>query len=145
MPGAVSVETSRVFAGAHEAWGVRLDFGQAAARIHGRDGAVDHVETTDGRRLPAELVVFGIGVLPNVSLASEAGLDVENGIRVGSNLLTSDPAISAIGDCVSFPNPHSGELIRLQSVQNATDQSRAISASILWKPGPYISLPWFWT
>jgi NADPH-dependent 2,4-dienoyl-CoA reductase/sulfur reductase-like enzyme len=145
MPRAVSVEMSRVFARAHEAWGVRLDFGQALARIHGRDGAVDHVETADGRYLSAQLVVFGIGVLPNVSLASEAGLEIGNCIRVGSNLLTSDPAISAIGDCASFPNPHSGELIRLESVQNATDQARAVSARIVGRPRPYRAVPWFWT
>ena len=145
MPRAVSVEMSDVFARAHGGWGVGLHFRQGLARIHGRNGTVDHVETTDGRRLRAELVVFGIGVLPNVALASEAGLDIENGIRVGSDLLTSDPAISAIGDCASFPILPSADVIRLESVQNATDQARAVSKRIVGKPEPYAAVPWFWT
>ena len=145
MARAVSVEMSRLFAQAHEAWGVKLDFRQGLARIHGTRGKVAGVETTDGRRLPAELVVFGIGVLPNLELASEAGLAIENGIRVGSDLLTSDPAISAIGDCASFPSLHTGEAIRLESVQNATDQARTVAARIVGKAAPYTAVPWFWT
>ena len=96
---------SELFRAAHERWGVKLDFAQGLTRIDGSDGEVTAIETTDRRALPADLVVFGIGVLPNVALAAEAGLDIENGIRVDTDLLTSDPSISAIGDCASFPSP----------------------------------------
>ena len=56
-----------------------------------------------GERLPAELIVIGVGIIPNVELAAEAGLDVENGVKTGEALLTFDPVISALGDCACFP------------------------------------------
>jgi len=145
MARALSTEMSRFFAKAHERWGVRLDFSQGLARIEGSGGRVTGVETTDGRRLAADVVVFGIGVLPNVQLAAEAGLDIENGIKVDPYLSTSDPAISAIGDCAAFPSPHTTERIRLESVQNATDQARTVAARLAAKAAPYTAVPWFWT
>lgn len=145
MARAVSVETSEFFRVAHESWGVKLDFMQGLACIEGRDGTVTGIETTDGRKLPADLVVFGIGVLPNVAIAAEAGLDIENGIRVDADLLTSDPSISAIGDCSSFPSRHAQRHIRLESVQNAADQARCVAARLTGKGAPYSAVPWFWT
>ncbi|MOA16574.1 Rhodocoxin reductase [compost metagenome] len=104
------------------------------------------METSDGRKLPADLVVFGIGVIPNTQLASEAGLAIENGIRVDANLLTSDPHISALGDVACFPCLQNGEHpTRLESVQNAADQARNVAARLLGKQAPYSALPWFWT
>src|ERR1700751_4757669 len=88
----------------------------------------------------------GSGVLPNVQLAAEAGLDVENGIRVDAHLVTSDPAISAIGDCAQFPSREAGGTVRLESVQNATDQARTVAARLAGKPAHlYAAVPWFWT
>jgi NADPH-dependent 2,4-dienoyl-CoA reductase/sulfur reductase-like enzyme len=145
MARAVSKQMSKFFAGAHAGWGVNLDFGRGLARIEGVDGKVAGVELTGGRKLPADLVVFGIGVLPNVKLAAEAGLDIENGIKVDRHLLTSDPTITAIGDCALFPGQHPGSLIRLESVQNATDQGRAVAARLVGKAAPYAAVPWFWT
>jgi 3-phenylpropionate/trans-cinnamate dioxygenase ferredoxin reductase subunit len=98
-----------------------------------------------GEVLPADLVVYGIGVLPNVELASEAMLTVSNGIIVDTQLLTSDPAISAIGDVVSFPSRWAAQHIRLESVQNAVDQAKTVAARLIGKPTSYTSLPWFWT
>jgi 3-phenylpropionate/trans-cinnamate dioxygenase ferredoxin reductase subunit len=90
--------------------------------------------------------VYGIGVLPNAELASEAGLAVHNGIAVDAQLLTSDPAVSAIGDVVSFPSPWAQQPIRLESVQNAVDQAKAVAARLMGKPtANYAALPWFWT
>lgn len=146
MARAVSVEMSHLFRQAHEGWGVRFDFRQGLARIEGKEGKVCGAETSDGRKLAADLVVFGIGVIPNVKLATEAGLDIENGIRVDANLLTSDPHISALGDAACFPClQNDEEPTRLESVQNAVDQARTIAARLLGKPAPYTALPWFWT
>lgn len=146
MARAVSTEMSQLFRQAHESWGVKFDFRQGLTRIDGKDGKVSGVETSDGRKLPADLVVFGIGVIPNTQLASEAGLAIENGIRVDSNLLTSDPHISALGDVACFPCLQNGEQpTRLESVQNAADQARNVAARLLGKPAPYSALPWFWT
>lgn len=146
MARAVSAEMSQLFRQAHEAWGVKFDFRQGLTRIDGSDGKVSGVVTSDGRTLPADLVVFGIGVIPNTQLASEAGLAIENGIRVDANLLTSDANISAIGDVACFPCLHNGERpTRLESVQNAADQARNVAARLLGKPVTFNALPWFWT
>lgn len=145
MARALTVETSAFFARAHQAWGVRLDLGQGLARIMGDRGRVAGIETTDGRKLPADLVVVGIGVLPNVALAAEAALDIENGIRVDSHLATSDPTISAIGDCAAFPLPQGDAHVRLESVQNASDQAKSVAARLLGRPAAYAPVPWFWS
>lgn len=145
MARAVSAETAAFFAQAHRDWGVKLDFGQGLSRIEGGAEGVNGVVLTNGRRLPADLVVFGIGVLPNQQIAAEAGLDIENGIRVDPFLVTSDQRISAIGDCAMFPSQHAGGTIRLESVQNAADQGRAVAARLTGKGAPYAAVPWFWT
>jgi NADPH-dependent 2,4-dienoyl-CoA reductase/sulfur reductase-like enzyme len=145
MARAVSPAMSQLFANAHETWGVKIEFGQGLARIEGDGGRVHGVETTGGRKRAADIVVFGIGVLPNVAIAAEAGLDIDNGIKVDAGLLTCDPAISAIGDCASFPSSYSGQHIRLESVQNAADQGRAVAARLMGKPSAYAAVPWFWS
>jgi 3-phenylpropionate/trans-cinnamate dioxygenase ferredoxin reductase component len=145
MARAISPAMSQLFADAHASWGVKIDFGQGLARIDGDGGRVTRVETTDGRTHPADIVVVGVGVLPNVAIAAEAGLDIDNGIKVDAELLTSDPAISAIGDCASFPSPYAGSHIRLESVQNAADQGRAVAARLMGRAAPYAAVPWFWS
>lgn len=145
MARAVSREMSDAFRAAHHSWGVHLDFHQGLRRIDGDNGKVCAVRTSDGRVLPADLVVFGIGVIPNVRLAEEAGLDVENGIKVDARLLTRDPAISAIGDVASFPSHFVERHLRLESVQNAMDQARVVAARLMGKPARYSALPWFWS
>jgi 3-phenylpropionate/trans-cinnamate dioxygenase ferredoxin reductase subunit len=144
MARAVSEPTAQFIRRAHEGWGVRFDFGQALTAIDG-EGHVTGVETSDGRRLPADLVVYGIGVVPETELAEEAGLAIENGIRVDDRMLTSDPGISAIGDAASFPSAHTGGRIRLESVQNAVDQARHVAARLLGASVGYDALPWFWS
>lgn len=146
MARAVSPDMSALFRAAHESWGVHFNFRAGVSEIIGEGGQVSAVVTADGRTLPADLVVYGIGVIPNVSLALEAGLDIDNGIRVDSSLLSSDPNISALGDVACFPCAHHGEQpIRLESVQNAVDQGRLVAARLVGKPAPYAALPWFWT
>jgi NADPH-dependent 2,4-dienoyl-CoA reductase/sulfur reductase-like enzyme len=145
MARAISRPMSAFFEQAHRGWGVRFHFGQGVSCIEGRDGRVSAVLTSNGQRLPADLVVYGIGVLPNVQLAADAGLEVDNGIRVDASLLTADPAISAIGDAVAFPCAHADSLARLESVQNAVDHARNVAARLVGKPAPYAALPWFWS
>ena len=147
----VCVETSQFFAEAHRRTGVEFGFGAQAVRIAGRPsgfmgGKVDHIELADGRKLPADLVLVSIGVIPNGELAASAGLSVQNGIVVDAELKTADPAISAIGDCASFPCVHAGgAMTRLEAVQNAADHARAVADRICGKPHPYTALPWFWS
>ena len=114
MARAISPAMSQLFADAHALWGVKIDFGQGLARIDGDGRRVTGVDTTDGRKRPADIVVFGIGVLPTVAVAAEAGLDIDNGIKVDAMLVTSDPTISAIGDCAAFPSPFADSYIRLE-------------------------------
>ena len=146
MARAISPQMSEVFRAAHESWGVHFNFRSAVSEIEGDNGRAVAVITADGRRLPADLVVYGIGVVPNVSLALEAGLSIDNGIKVSASLLTSDPNISALGDVAAFPCLQNGsQLTRLESVQNACDQGKLIAARLMGKPAPYSALPWFWT
>jgi 3-phenylpropionate/trans-cinnamate dioxygenase ferredoxin reductase subunit len=98
-----------------------------------------------GSRLPAGLVIAGIGVLPNESLARDAGLPVNNGIVVDEHLRTEDENIYAVGDCASHPNPFAGGRVRIESVQNAIDQAVCVAGAITGRCTPYRDVPWFWT
>jgi 3-phenylpropionate/trans-cinnamate dioxygenase ferredoxin reductase component len=141
----VSEPVSRFFTDAHLCWGAKFSLGTGVVQICGDNGRVSAVDTTDGRRLPADLVLICIGVIPNAELARDAGLTVENGIVVDEHLATSDPAIFAIGDCASFPTPFASGRVRLESVQNAVDQGRCVAASLAGRPEPYEKVPWFWS
>ena len=142
---AVSPTMSTFFLEAHKAFGAifRLETGVTA--IRGVDGHVAEVELSDGTRLPADIVIVGVGVTAEDALAREAGLVCENGIVVDEYMATSDPAISAIGDCAQFPSLMLGAPLRLESVQNATDQARALARRLVGKPEVYNALPWFWS
>ncbi|HJU18262.1 MAG TPA: FAD-dependent oxidoreductase [Stellaceae bacterium] len=141
----VSAETSRFYTEAHRGWGAELLLGTGVARILGREGRAEAVETGDGRRLPADLVLVCIGVVPNTELAAGAGLAVANGIVVDEELKTADPAIFAIGDCANFPTRFAAAPVRLESVQNCVDQARSAAAHLLGKPAPFDKVPWFWS
>jgi 3-phenylpropionate/trans-cinnamate dioxygenase ferredoxin reductase component len=142
---AVSLATSAFFFDAHSTFGARVLVDVGVVALHGRDGAVEEVELSDGGTLPADLVVVGIGVLPEDGLAREAGLACDNGVVVNQYLETSDPLISAIGDCALFPSANLGFPVRLESVQNAVDQARCVARRLVGKPEPYVALPWFWS
>ncbi len=110
----VSAPVSKFFTEAHRQWGATISLGAAASRICGGNGRATGVETSDGRRLPADLVIVCIGVLPNAELAAAAGLSVSNGIAVDDRLVTDDPAILAIGDCASYPTRFAEGRVRLE-------------------------------
>lgn len=145
MPRSVSAPVSRYFLDVHQAAGVTVLLGSAAAAIHGNPHGPWAVELDDGVTLPADVVVAGIGIRPRTELASDAGLLVDNGIVVDAYLQTSDPHISAVGDCCQFPDPFTGNGVRLESVQNATDQARCVAARLAGHPRPYRDTPWFWS
>ena len=141
----VSMPVSRFFTEAHIGWGAEVALATGVVRILGAAGRVTGVETTDGRRIPADLVLICIGIIPNAELAGAAGLAVDNGIVVDEYLMTNDPAISAIGDCANFPTPFAPVRVRLESVQNAVDQGRCVADRLAGRPVPYQKVPWFWS
>ncbi|SNB64935.1 3-phenylpropionate/trans-cinnamate dioxygenase ferredoxin reductase subunit [Arboricoccus pini] len=142
---ALSPITSQYFVDAHEAWGTRFVLGTGISHFDGVGGQVTHVVTQDGQQLAADLVLVGIGVLPNQELAAEAGLACENGIVVNQFLRTEDPHVSAIGDCCLYPSFFAAGPTRLESVQNAVDQARNVAARLMGRPTPYAGIPWFWS
>ena len=142
---AVSTEMSSFFLAAHRAFGATFHLGAGVVAIHGEAGRATSVELASGERLPADVVIVGVGVTAEDTLAREAGLTCANGIVVDEFMATSDPAISAIGDCSQFPSASLGAPLRLESVQNATDQARALARRLTGKPERYDALPWFWS
>lgn len=145
MARAVTAEVSEYFQARHREAGIRIHLGVQATSIEAEGGKVTGVSLSDGRHLPADLVVVGVGVLPNIELAAEAGLPVAAGIIVDEYLATADPDISAIGDCALFKSPRFGGALRLESVQNATDQARCLAARLTGDRKPYDAQPWFWS
>jgi 3-phenylpropionate/trans-cinnamate dioxygenase ferredoxin reductase subunit len=136
----VSPEVSAYFAAAHTDMGTQVLLDARAAAVE--PGAV---LLADGRRVEAELILLAAGVRPNAELAQEAGLAVENGVVVDSRLLTGDPAISALGDCASFPLL-GGRMVRLESVQAAVDHARHIARRLTaGDEAPYDAVAWFWS
>ena len=143
LHGAVTPVTGEFLTERHTAGGVRLRLGEAVDRITGVHGAVRSVLTVSGEELPADLVVIGVGAVPNCELAGAAGLPVDDGILVDNGLLTADPAISAIGDCARFP--YGNRRVRLSSVQNAFDGATHVARRLTGGAAEYAPVPWFWT
>jgi 3-phenylpropionate/trans-cinnamate dioxygenase ferredoxin reductase subunit len=146
MSRTLSAPMSDFFLAAHQNNGVRFAFNAAVTRIHGANGRAMAVETANGGIFSADLVLVSVGVVANDELAAQAGLVVDNGIVVDENLLTQDPAISAIGDCAAYPQPFAGGArSRLESVQNAVDQGRCVADRLTGNAHPYRAVPWFWS
>lgn len=147
MARVLSSECAAAFERAHRSLGTELRFRTGVERLEDENGRVASVVTTSGERIPADLVLVGIGAAPRVELAIQAGLPVDNGIVVDAMLRTADPHVSAIGDVASFPSRDGGgQRVRLESVQNATDQARAVAARLAGHaPAPYQAVPWFWS
>lgn len=145
MARVISPVLSDFYRDLHRSHGVGISLGVVLCEIAGRDGKVSEVVLSDGSAYPADLVLIGIGVVPNTELASEAGLAVSNGIVVDEQLRTADENIYAIGDCGDHPNPYAGGRVRIESVQNAVDQAKCIAAAIVGRPQNYQAVPWFWT
>ena len=140
MARAVSPVLSNFFLELHRSQGAEVLLNAVAVEVR-----PDAVVLENGRSVAADLVVAGIGVIPNVELARAAGLEVNDGIMVDEFMRTTDPAIFAIGDCADHPNAFAGGRARLESVQNAVDQARCVVRVIMGRPEPYRDVPWFWT
>lgn len=146
MARVASAPLSERVARMHEAMSTRILCGQAVTGIIRSDGgAAAGVTLADGTEIHADLVLLAAGVRPATALAEAAGLELDNGIAVNARLRTSDPDISALGDCASFPDALSGRRLRLESVQAATDQARCLARNLTGKPEDYSALPWFWS
>jgi len=127
--------------------GVAFEFGRKVVALQPLDDAVS-VVLDDDTHLPCDLVVVGIGVIPNTELAAECGLTVAGGIVVDECARTSDPAIVAAGDCAAFvPHwaPPDSRASRIESVQNANDMAKVAALAIVGRPQPYRVVPWFWS
>lgn len=136
---------SAFYTAEHTRAGVTVLTGTGVASLGGRDGHVRTVHLTDGRSLEADLVLAGIGILPNDELARDAGLECDNGIVTDRDARTSDPRIFAAGDCASRPLVHYDRTGRLESVHNAIEQAKLAAAAILGQPRPAEDCPWFWS
>ncbi|WP_289031279.1 FAD/NAD(P)-binding oxidoreductase [uncultured Paraglaciecola sp.] len=128
-----------------EANGVNIEVLAGATAIIGEHNKVVAVQAANGKQYPADIVVAGIGVNPEQSLAEDAGLAIDNGIKVNQYMQTSDANIFAIGDCVSFYHPMYQKQMRIESVQNATDQAKTAALAICGTLTPYSATPWFWS
>src|SRR5690554_1312808 len=137
-------EVSAFYTRVHSEEGVRILTNASVQSIDGKY-KVESVTCGDGQAIKADLVIVGVGVTPDIELAEQAGLKVDNGLVVDEYARTSDPDILAAGDCTYHYNPIYDRHLRLESVQNATDQSRVAANTICGKLEPYRALPWFWS
>lgn len=145
MSRVVSPTLSAYFARTHEAAGVRLRLGREIIKVAVSGTRAAGVALDTGEFIEADLIVVGIGSVPNVELAKAAGLRVGNGILVDSWLRTDAGHVSAIGDCAALVPVDGTAPIRLESIQNANDQARCIAAQLTGSDAPYNSVPWFWS
>jgi 3-phenylpropionate/trans-cinnamate dioxygenase ferredoxin reductase subunit len=145
MARAVAPEISEFYLGAHRAEGVDVRLRTGVAGFTVAEGRLNGVELGGGEKLPADIAVIGIGVVPNAELAAEAGLPVDDGIIVDEYGGTVDPAIYAAGDVTNHPNSLLDRRLRLESVHNAVAQAKAVARAIAGDPRPYAEIPWFWS
>ena len=135
--------TSDYFRNLHSGHGVSLHESTRLARLLSDGGKVCGAELESGEIIDADLVLVGIGSIPNTEIAQAAGLDCDNGISVNETCQTSDVHIYAAGDCSNFVR--NGQHIRLESVQNAADQGDLIARVLAGEKVTYTALPWFWS
>ncbi len=140
-----SPEVAGFFLDEHTRQGVRFVLGGQPALIKGRDH-VTGVALSDGAEVPADIVIAGIGITPEITLAQQCGLTIENGIVTDRECRTSDPAIYAIGDCASRPIVHFEQRVaRLESVHNAVEGAKIVAATITGGKPHAEEAPWFWS
>lgn len=137
---------SRFYEAEHRAHGVEVRTGALVDCLDGRDGRVCGVRLAGGETLPADLVIVGIGIVPEVAPLLAAGADGGNGVRVDAQCRTSLADVFAIGDCALHHNGYAdGAEIRLESVQNANDQANVVAKLLTGQPAHYDAVPWFWS
>ena len=145
MSRVVPARVASVLQERHLEAGVDLRCGVAIDELEAKSGSL-RVVLSDGTTLTADVAVGGVGAIPNVELASLAGLTITNGIAVNEQLQTSDPYIFAAGDCCSFPHPlYGGERIRLEAWRNAIEHSEIAAQNLLGGTAVCDAVPWFWS
>lgn len=138
-----SPEMSTYFQDLHLQNGVKLELGKNVQSLHTNGKST--ITCSDGSSYEADLIVLGVGIKVNIELAEKAKLKINNGIVVDQQCSTSDKSIWAIGDCTQHFNPYYQKYIRLESVQNATEQAKVVAANICGREVIYDSIPWFWS
>ncbi|MDR3529393.1 MAG: FAD-dependent oxidoreductase [Rhodopila sp.] len=136
---------SDFFQAFHRGQGVTIEVDAQVAALEGVDGRVTGVRLGDGRLIPCDVALVGVGAVANDELARAAGLTCHNGVAVDLAARTDDPAIFAIGDCTSRPLPLYDRTGRLESVPNALEQAKQAASMICGKPAPTPEVPWFWS
>lgn len=140
----VSPPVSAFFERLHRERGVEIKLSTGLQAFDGVD-RVRAAITSTGERIDADIVIVGVGISPNVELAHDAGLDIDDGIVVDEHCRTADPDIYAIGDCTRHPNAIYRRRLRLESVQNALEQAKTAAANISGDVARYDEVPWFWS
>jgi 3-phenylpropionate/trans-cinnamate dioxygenase ferredoxin reductase component len=140
----VAPVVSEFYTRVHREEGVDIRTGVTVSGFEG-ETRVEHVLCSDGSKLKADVVIIGIGIIPNIELAESADLKIDNGILVDAFTRTSVDKVYAVGDCTNHPNDLLGRRLRLESVQNALSQGKTAANTILGKEAPYAEVPWFWS
>ena len=140
----VDKKISEYFEDLHKTNGVNFYFQSNIEKLQG-ETFIEGVKLDDGSLIPADILIIGIGIIPNQELAENAGLDCNNGILVNDKGITSDQSIFACGDCTNHPNKFLNKNVRLESVQNALEQSKVVAANIMGQEEKYEVIPWFWS
>jgi 3-phenylpropionate/trans-cinnamate dioxygenase ferredoxin reductase subunit len=137
---------STFYAAQHRQHGVDLRLGATLHCVEERDGNATGLRLDTGEVLKAPIIIVGIGIQPEVDVLAQAGAQVSNGVVVDEACRTTLPHVFAIGDCALHPNYFAdGRLVRLESVQNATDQALTVASVLTGQPAVYRSVPWFWS
>jgi NADPH-dependent 2,4-dienoyl-CoA reductase/sulfur reductase-like enzyme len=134
-----------VFAALHRQNGVDLRTGTDVTAISVDGGHASGVTLSDGTVIPADAVLIAVGALPNTELASEAGIDVENGVLVDAGLQSSDPDVVAVGDIAAAQHPILNARIRVEHWANALNQPETAAETMLGRPAEYVRMPYFFT
>ena len=140
----VDPQISEYYKNLHESHGVEFRFNNSLKEIVGSK-KVEKVLCSDGAEIKADMVIIGAGILPNVEIAEEAGINCENGIIVDEFAKTNSDIVFACGDCTNHPNKLLNRNLRLESVHNAMEQAKTAAYSVLGNPVEYNQIPWFWS
>lgn len=140
-----SPEISAFYENLHRANGVDIRLSACLGALDGEQGVVREAVLENGESIEVDMVLVGIGVLPNVELAAKSGIAVDDGIVVDEDCRTSDPWIFAAGDCTRRPVACYGRTERLESVHNAIEQGKLAAAAICGRERPAVDCPWFWS
>ena len=140
----VDPQISEYYLNLHKSYGVKFHFNTSLETINEVSNSLE-VVCSDGTEVKADSVLIGAGVVPNIELAEEAGINCDNGIIVNEFGQTNFKNIYACGDCTNHPNKILNKNLRLESVHNAMEQAKTVASSLMNNPMEYNQVPWFWS